>query len=75
MSTSRTGGKGKKKRYKLRYDRIIAVGVVFIIIIVMLVSCIVSCSGKNNESSSEISSESVQTQTENTSLPVSETTS
>ena len=75
MSTSRTGGKGKKKRYKLRYDRIIAVGVVFIIIIVMLVSCIGSCSDKNNESSSEISSESVQTQTENTSLPVSEITS
>lgn len=68
MSASHGNGKGKKKR-KLRYDRIIAVGVLFIILIVMLVSCIGSCSDKNDESSDAISSQPVQTATEESSQP------
>ncbi|MGN0676286.1 MAG: D-alanyl-D-alanine carboxypeptidase family protein [Ruminococcus sp.] len=64
---SASNGKGKKKRRKLRYDRVIAVGVLFIILIVLLVSCIGSCSGKNDESSVVISSQPVQNTTEESS--------
>ncbi|MDD7185523.1 MAG: D-alanyl-D-alanine carboxypeptidase family protein [Oscillospiraceae bacterium] len=61
---SASNRKGKKK---LRYDRVIAVGVLFIILIVLLVSCIGSCSDKNEESSVVISSQPVQTATEESS--------
>lgn len=64
---SASNGKGKKKCRKLRYDRVIAVGVLFIILIVLLVSCIGSCSGKNDESSVVISSQPVQNTTEESS--------
>ena len=39
----------KKQRYRVRYDRLIAVGVVFIVLIVILVSCIGSCSDKDKK--------------------------
>ncbi|MDY4413972.1 MAG: D-alanyl-D-alanine carboxypeptidase family protein [Ruminococcus sp.] len=61
---SASNRKGKKK---LRYDRVIAVGVLFIILIVLLVPCIGSCSDKNEESSVVISSQPVQTATEESS--------
>lgn len=37
-----------KRKTVVRYDRIIAVAVIFIILIVLLVSCITSCGGDNS---------------------------
>jgi len=44
----------KRKKGRLRYERVISVGVLFIVLIVMLVSCIDGCSGKNGGESSVI---------------------
>lgn len=59
MSTNNS--KKKKKRYRLRYDRVIAVSVLFIVLIVMLVSCIGKCSDGNEQASGN-SSESQSSQ-------------
>ncbi|MDE5946377.1 MAG: D-alanyl-D-alanine carboxypeptidase family protein [Oscillospiraceae bacterium] len=62
MSSSGNGrrsGSKKKKKGRLRYDRVIAVLVLFIVLIVIMVSCIGSCADKKNgESSGSNSSES-----------------
>lgn len=45
----------KRKRYRIRYDRIIGVAAIFIVLIILLVSCVKSCGkddkGKKDESS------------------------
>ncbi len=45
MSTNK-----RRKKKKLRYDRVIAVGVLFIILIVLLVSCVKGCSDDDEPS-------------------------
>lgn len=56
MSTNKGGSHKsnsdkRRRKGKLRYDRVISVGVLFLVLIVMLVSCIKGCS--DNESSVE----------------------
>lgn len=44
-----------RKRYKLRYDRLIAVALVLIVLIVIITSCTKSCSGKKKDETSQSS--------------------
>ncbi len=48
-----------RRRYRVRYDRIIAVGVVLLVMILLLSSCVKGCSDKNKNKKDESSASSV----------------
>lgn len=59
----------RKKHYRLRYDRIIAVAVLLVVLIVILVSCIGSCSDGDEKKSIETMTSNSEQVSENDNPP------